>query len=247
MLFSDDTDANGDFGEALRVAEADPDSRGTVGCEQKVFKWACAGTTVVVVQQTDRCDTAAVVWDEAISTAMYLDRNRQRSLGCTCDLGAGTGILGLWVSLAGLAATVVLADRPSWLPYLECNISLNAERIAMAAGTIATRAITWGDTCVPRPALQFDTIIASSLLYDVAQHNALLKTLQGLRPKRLILSFATRDEIAEAEFIRQLGATFECERAVLPAADTRPGRGAMQIWDCTLLPVATASLQDGSD
>lgn len=232
MLFDDDQVTIDGFGDALRSAEINPDSRGTANCAVALFCWSCGGIDVRV-EQKDRCDTAALVWKSSLRICAYLHDSGvpSQTLGCVCDLGAGTGLLGLWTALAGLATRVVLADRPSWLPYLEKNIVLNG---FPTGGLVTSCGAVWGAS-----AGRFDTVLASDLLYDASQHSALLATLCDMRPTRLILSFAVRDTTAESTFLDALGETFNCKLVapsthILTPLHSDDQEHEVQVWECGL-------------
>ena len=206
MLFSQDTDACREFADSLAAAERNPDSRGTVDCGADMLSWGCNGVTVNVRQKIDRADTAALVWHEAIVIATYVQAHLS-NLGHVCDLGAGTGILGIWLAKAGHASTVVLADRAPWLPYLNHNIALNTP--PLREGAVVAKSIKWGVRS--QLSKRFDTVIASSLLYDSTQHEDLMTTLVHLNPlQRILLAYAIRDSQSEELFMSKLGEHYDC-------------------------------------
>ena len=261
-LFGSPAELEG-FGSALLHAEASPDSRGTVACEQPLLSWQHLGTSVSVKQGITLGDTADSVWAEALALCRYLSNEPDPELdrgplGRTLDLGAGTGLLGLWLTKAHLVDSMILADRLSRLPALRANLALNGlvEQATPRGGqcpdyadpivpllAIRVAALLWGDVAAARKlAGSVDVVLASSIIYDSTQHDALLQTLLVLAAPRLILNFAHRDLVAEQSFMSRL--SHEVGYSCRLAETTHPAEShtPISIWECSrMAPTAVSS------
>lgn len=112
------------------------------------------------------------LWDAACVLADHLE---PLAAGRTvCELGAGTGALGLSVALAG-AASVVLSDRFDVMPLLARNVAANA----VPDCVVTVQEISWGEP-VARAAVAPDWIIASEVVYNGLLYDKLLATMRAL-------------------------------------------------------------------
>ena len=102
LLFADDDVT--EISAALKVANDDLDSRGTLDAAADCIHWEHAGTSISVRQQANvLSDTAALVWMEPTIVCRWLAATYgPQALGTTIDIGAGTGFLGLWAMRHGL-------------------------------------------------------------------------------------------------------------------------------------------------
>ena len=241
-LFADDGDASL-LSEALKTACDDVDSRGTFDAAAPKITWEHAGTTVTVIQQATFSDTAALVWMEPIIVARWLaDHCGALALGRTLDLGAGTGFLGVWAKLHGLASKMAIADRPSRINYLRQNIALN--QLSPPEGSTCAIGLPWGDldaATVLRGC--YDTVLAVGLIYDPNLHVPLVTTIAALAAPRVLLAFARRHQAREESFLRRLGTHYKCTLAL---ATPEPLRGNdVFIYECELLLPPEASPSRG--
>jgi predicted nicotinamide N-methyase len=135
--------------------------------------------------------TGGRVWHSAPALCRWLLAERGSIRGtAVCELGSGTGAVGLYA--AGLGASmVVLTDGASeLLPLIEHNVRRNAQLVAEAAcqaalvrwgsaedlAALETPRLSRGD---PSP-LRFDWILGSDTIYDPASHAPLCATLRML-------------------------------------------------------------------
>merc|ERR1712241_317679 len=87
-----------------------------------------SGTVKTVeLDQKYEGDTGVGVWDAAIVLSKYLELIAEEVAGgVCCELGAGTGAVGLCAAALG-CHQVVLTDKAEIVPLLEHNIQLNQE------------------------------------------------------------------------------------------------------------------------
>ena len=120
--------------------------------------------------------TGALLWDSSVVLASYLAhhsstliRPRSRCL----ELGAGLGLVGL--TAAALGHQTILTDRAECLPLLTRGIATNRlDDIARVAP------LEWGDTSQVAALGQFDMVVASDCIYEVAVAPLLVATLDAL-------------------------------------------------------------------
>ena len=214
---------------ALKAANDDLDSRGTLDAAADSVDWEHAGTLVTVRQQAKvLSDTAALVWMEPPIVCRWLAATyEQQALGATIDIGAGTGFLGLWAMLHGLCRSMTISDRLSRVPFIRENMSYNR----LAPPETTALGLNWGDLKAARALSgQFDTALAVGLIYDPGLHEPLIATLVALAPPLVILSFARRHEGHEESFLRKLGANYSI---TLRQHADEPLRGnAVLIYEC---------------
>jgi len=116
-----------------------------------------------------------VVWDAALVLCSYLetaDFSQGKSFinKSVCDLGSGTGAVGLVA--AALGGQVILTDLPEFLPLMQRNIDDNKSVIT---GSCSAKPLTWGENAqiqsikdlLPARGLDFLTI-ADCVYYDGA-------------------------------------------------------------------------------
>jgi predicted nicotinamide N-methyase len=104
--------------------------------------------------------TGAVVWPAAHVLAKFIECRYPEGLcGYTvCDIGSGTGCVGLVA--AALGATVTLTDQNSVEELIAHNIELCTSSHIVPPGRVRFREYSWGDT--PRfVEIPFDIILVS--------------------------------------------------------------------------------------
>ncbi|GAX73952.1 hypothetical protein CEUSTIGMA_g1402.t1 [Chlamydomonas eustigma] len=94
------------------------------------------------------------------------------------DLGCGTGLLGISLSLAG--ASVTMTDLPYILQLTSYNVKVNTEFYALSSMPVLV-AHSWGDQATAAALCSApDLIAAADVLYNPECYGALLKTLSML-------------------------------------------------------------------
>ena len=97
----------------------------------------------VELDQKYEGDTGVVVWDAAIVLSKYLELIAgEVAGGVCCELGAGTGAVGLCAAALG-CHQVVLTDKAEIVPLLEHNIKLNQD--VLSCKHVSALPLTWGD------------------------------------------------------------------------------------------------------
>ena len=163
----------------------------------------------------EHAGTGGVVWPCSRALCRWMGNNVQHDLrgARVLELGAGTGVCGIYAAALG-ASRVLLTDddRPALLSLARSNVSLNAGLYAEGAD-IQVQALVWGQ----RAAMdvdQFDVVLGSDLthlnrgcwllcetltmLLTVADHRR-----PGKRPPRVILAHQDRQgkEGSRAQFL----------------------------------------------
>lgn len=165
------------------------------------------------------------VWDAALLLADYLQTEAGEDGQATCkfqfkgkkvvELGAGVGLVGM--ALAVLGAEVVVTDQEYALPLLAKNVDVN---FGDRSGVIApmTEECQWGEpfkTCSRLASWKksVDVVVFSDVLYHASAFLLLIETLHELvsPTSDVFFSFETRNESIEANFLQQLGNTFDVE------------------------------------
>ncbi|EGZ28745.1 hypothetical protein PHYSODRAFT_309503 [Phytophthora sojae] len=141
------------------------------------------------------------VWDAALLLADYLQTEAGEDGQATCkfqfkgkkvvELGAGVGLVGM--ALAVLGAEVVVTDQEYALPLLAKNVDT------------CSRLASWKKSV--------DVVVFSDVLYHASAFLLLIETLHELvsPTSDVFFSFETRNESIEANFLQQLGNTFDVE------------------------------------
>ncbi|CAJ1420097.1 unnamed protein product [Effrenium voratum] len=198
-----------------------PDTQEDAG---RSFRFACQDVTLLVSERQQKMSdlstdlTGDLVWPTAVAFCKYLCDRRELVQGSrVCDLGAGTGLVGLVASRLG-ASQVTLTDVPRVLPLLSRNAALacvpDAEKKEVDKGqNVSVRALFWGaaeaEDFVREEGL-FDLVICCEVVYQQPQQvwEALQATLRRLlRPGgRAVFAYQHRDgaEITDAHFFDTL-------------------------------------------
>ena len=153
-----------------------------------------------------------------------------------CDLGSGTGAVGL--SAARRGARVLLTDLPEMLPLARLNAAAAAAAIRAASGEVAVAPLVWreddapacahGDAAADAPLLArccggvvgpFDVVIASECAFRAELFSALVATVRRLQPRLLLVSARDRGCCDISDYIALLSEHFEvAELTPAPAA-----------------------------
>ncbi|CAN8219026.1 unnamed protein product [Coccothraustes coccothraustes] len=165
-----------------------------------------ARRTIRLQQDWRRLGVAAVVWDAAVVLCAYLEMEgidlRDRSV---IELGAGTGLLGIVVTLLG--ARVTLTDRAAALELLESNVQANLPPELRPRAVV--KELTWGKDLDNFPPGAFDLILGADIVYLEETFAELLRTLEHLCSERaaILLSCRIRYE-RDLEFLKMLRERF---------------------------------------
>mmetsp|Transcript_6706 Transcript_6706/g.13615 ORF Transcript_6706/g.13615 Transcript_6706/m.13615 type:complete len:218 (+) Transcript_6706:55-708(+) len=162
------------------------------------------------IEQRLRESVGARVWDAALVLCRYLEECSQprgiypdavRLKGKrVLDLGTGTGLVGIVAHLLG-AEQVVLTDREEILPITWDNLKRNLPG-ALEQSQVEIRPLLWG-TGEEAPFGEFDYVFAADLLYNSANHEALVRTLLALcKPRTTVIMVQKwRDAGKESAFL----------------------------------------------
>ncbi|XP_018417620.1 PREDICTED: protein-lysine methyltransferase METTL21B [Nanorana parkeri] len=143
---------------------------------------------------------AAPVWDAALNLCSYFEKQKVNFKGKNIiELGAGTGIVGILLSLLG--GNVTLTDLPHTLPQIEKNASANVPN----GHPLKVCALSWGldQTKFPQ---DYDFVIGADIVYLKETYDHLLQTLQHLCCPRttIFLSSKMRTEHGTVDFFQDV-------------------------------------------
>jgi predicted nicotinamide N-methyase len=152
-----------------------------------------------------------LVWPSTFVLAQYLNSSRTLSGKCIAELGAGTGLLGIWAATQG--AHVVLTDVAELVPLLQENARMNMDQISKGGGSIRVEPLLWGETShVPASVFDCALIVGSDLvhwiaftLFDDDSRLLLCQTMRRLLgarcDKTVYLCHEVRTKLREAQFL----------------------------------------------
>ncbi|NWH92653.1 MT21A methyltransferase, partial [Aegithalos caudatus] len=163
-----------------------------------------ASRTIRLQQDWRRLGVAAVVWDAAVVLCAYLEMEgidlRDRSV---IELGAGTGLLGIVVTLlatkepAGVGALhsrcrahVTITDREAALEFLESNVQANLPPELRPRAVV--KELTWGKDLDNFPPGAFDFVLGADIVYLEETFVELLQTLEHLCSERTVILLSCR-------------------------------------------------------
>ncbi|KAH7100847.1 putative methyltransferase-domain-containing protein [Auriculariales sp. MPI-PUGE-AT-0066] len=189
-----------------------PGASGATKSEQ-IERAFMVGSKRVVVREQTSFDLDKKMWDSGLGLSAWLSHLLQQpepteaasllktSLltdGCRIlELGTGTGFVGLMLhaTLASResvkSASILATDLPSAVPS-GCPISV--------VGAV----LDWDEPAIPAAAQDVDVLVMADVTYNTDAFPSLLKTLQGIRFKVLVLGYKQRDP-AERELWKSLG------------------------------------------
>uniref|UniRef100_H0ZIF0 Protein N-lysine methyltransferase METTL21A n=1 Tax=Taeniopygia guttata TaxID=59729 RepID=H0ZIF0_TAEGU len=148
-----------------------------------------ARRTIRLQQDWRRLGVAAVVWDAAVVLCAYLEMEgidlRDRSV---IELGAGTGLLGIVVTLLG--ARVTITDRAAALEFLESNVQANLPPELRPRAVV--KELTWGKDLDNFSPGAFDLILGADIVYLEETFAELLQTLEHLCSERTVILLSCR-------------------------------------------------------
>jgi predicted nicotinamide N-methyase len=178
------------------------------------------GPSLTVAQQFHGT-TGPQVWDAGIVLLRFLATAPVAAVLAThprvVELGSGTGVVG--IAAAALGGDVVMTDLPELLPLLHHNITLNAEIVASAQGSLSAAELRWGKTALPQELVDPDLILLSDCVFETAAAQLLVETLEQLctQPGTTVLLANeqrehSKNREAEAEFSAAAAVHFTIER-----------------------------------
>mmetsp|Transcript_2869 Transcript_2869/g.6861 ORF Transcript_2869/g.6861 Transcript_2869/m.6861 type:complete len:323 (+) Transcript_2869:54-1022(+) len=143
------------------------------------------------------------VWGAGLALARHLARHPSQSGQKVVELGAGCGLPGMVLARQG--SRVTLTDVPWLLQLIEYNISANFSVDDPCRPRVAP--LRWGNqedmADLQQVAGRPDLVIGADLVYRHQDFNALLQTIESLRPGKALLAVQRRDRVLE-EFMRYL-------------------------------------------
>ncbi|XP_069828353.1 EEF1A lysine methyltransferase 3 [Dendropsophus ebraccatus] len=143
---------------------------------------------------------AAPVWDAALYLCRYFEEQKMNfKEKKIIELGAGTGIVGILVSLLGGRVTVT--DLPHALPQIRKNVSVNVSSDHIPN----VSALSWGIDQVHFPQ-DYDLVLGADIVYLKETYDLLIQTLQHLcGPQTTIfLSSKMRKEHGTVDFFQNI-------------------------------------------
>lgn len=169
----------------------------------------CKMTRKVKLEQ-NYSGLGTTVWDGSIALAKMFDNRerfpREKLAGYSVlELGAGCGLVGIYLSLLGAKRTV-LTDQECCIPTLTRNIELNVDLSRSTSREIAAMEYSWGnDTSNLIKGGLFDLIVAAEVLYSeqdsITLANCILKVTH---PSSIIFISMGRNRLGENAFVRTL-------------------------------------------
>ncbi|XP_075447720.1 EEF1A lysine methyltransferase 3 [Ascaphus truei] len=143
---------------------------------------------------------AAPVWDAALDLCGYFEEQKLNFSGKkVIELGAGTGVVGILVSLLG--GQVTLTDLPHALPQIKKNVSANVPSHHVPQ----VCALSWGLDQEQFPQ-DYDFVLGADIVYLKETYPLLIQTLQHLCGPHttIFLSSKMRQEHGTVAFFRDV-------------------------------------------
>ncbi|NXU10029.1 MT21A methyltransferase, partial [Pardalotus punctatus] len=180
-----------------------------------------ASRTIRLQQDWRRLGVAAVVWDAAVVLCAYLEMEgidlRDRSV---IELGAGTGLLGIVVTLLGkgyfvfslkaiynCSARVTITDRAAALEFLESNVQANLPPELRPRAVV--KELTWGKDLDNFPSGAFDFVLGADIVYLEETFAELLQTLEHLCSDQTVVLLSCRIRYdRDLKFLKMLRGRF---------------------------------------
>ncbi|XP_074836335.1 EEF1A lysine methyltransferase 3 [Carettochelys insculpta] len=149
-----------------------------------------------------RLGVAAPVWEAAVTLCKYFEEQKLNFWGKkVIELGAGTGIVGILVTLLG--GEVTITDLPLALKQIQENVNRNIP----AEDSVRARvcALSWGLNHEEFPR-DYDFILGADVVYLKDTYPLLIRTLQHLcgSHSTIYLSSKMRQEHSTAVFYERL-------------------------------------------
>ncbi|XP_069140410.1 protein N-lysine methyltransferase METTL21D-like [Argopecten irradians] len=129
------------------------------------------------IHQLEVGDVGCVVWDAALVMCKYLETadfdagESWRGLDVV-EVGAGTGVLGVFAAAYG--AKVTITDLPEFIPLMNLNIDTNQHHIT---GTAKAESLKWGEESLGRTV---DCVLMADCIYYDQSLGPLVETVRSL-------------------------------------------------------------------
>ncbi|XP_028654490.2 EEF1A lysine methyltransferase 3-like [Erpetoichthys calabaricus] len=138
----------------------------------------CFGDRELRITQVFGADlgVAAPVWDAAVCLCRYFEEQKFDFTGRRIiELGAGTGIVGILISLLG--GDVTITDLPLALQQIQYNVAANVPPDSLCVPRI--QALSWGRNHLDFPS-DCDYVVGADIVYLHDTYPLLLQTLEHL-------------------------------------------------------------------
>jgi 2-polyprenyl-3-methyl-5-hydroxy-6-metoxy-1,4-benzoquinol methylase len=117
-----------------------------------------------------------------------VDSGIKFNAGRACELGSGSGVVGIY--LARLGCSVTVTDQSPVLPSLQQNVYNNMSYSSPNSQAIQVQELLWGDVESANKLGKFDIIIGSDLIFAVENNPALVQTYKLLAHERSVCYLA---------------------------------------------------------
>ena len=183
-----------------------------------------SGVTVFTDGDVTGETTGGDVWEGGLALARFVTQGHAYLVSgkAVLELGAGTGLLGLWLGAmaGGGPARVVLTDIPTLLPLLRRNTEHNRSALRC---DVRVEPLDWN---APPPAAvleagPFDLVVAAEVLYMAECAAPLLQTLLTVTAPgaQIVLALSCRFKEVEKSFFDAAAADFEMVDETASAPD----------------------------
>lgn len=149
----------------------------------------------LLIEQDKSLGKGGLCWDAAIILAEHVVDQEQDLLKHkkqTLELGAGTGVCGLWIASRMEGCHVTMTDLPELLPLLQRNLALNDSTnnpnqtacfpippTLIRLGTASATILSWG--ChKDYPSIPYDVILGADIVASLYDPIALAETIWDL-------------------------------------------------------------------
>ncbi len=131
----------------------------------------------LVIKLCPDLGNGGLVWPSTFFLADHLRKLAAPLQGSrVAELGAGTGLLGIWAATQG--AHVVLTDLHELVPLLRHNVDLNMDLISKGGGSVRVEAMMWGDKAeIPAPVMDCSIFVGSGRLRACSESRAAQLTI----------------------------------------------------------------------
>lgn len=144
------------------------------------------GDSPLVIAQDRTVGKGGFVWDSGYILAEHVSRAKEWQTGSpsVVELGAGTGVTGLFVARQIPQANVHLTDLPELLPLMQKNASTSKNATA--------KVLEWGRNVSG----QYDVILGADVVASIYDSYGLAKTIYDLSHEHTKIYLACEDRLA---------------------------------------------------